>query len=176
MDINELFSLRRYEADLGGIENDLYRATGTVTWYGRRVIQIDGVEGVADINNVAINAFRVAESDTRSREDRLHGLAISRRLAHLYYDSATALRNANWFARFVNFFLEFNFFNPYTPEFFVCDGDLWHRFGSISIEKYRERFGEEAERRDPEVPLRYPHAVGSYGPPLRIVLEVRAFE
>lgn len=90
------------------------KATGNITWWGKRVVRIEGYTGYVALDTLAEKIQRSAIDYTKKNNlspiELLAGKEITDHVSRLYRKTDTTLKTKNIFTRIFNAILEFSFF------------------------------------------------------------------
>jgi len=142
---------------------------GSVSFWGKRIITVDGYKGSFPLHALARKVLHAGyercESDDLTIQERIAGIQVMHRLRNFYQVTDHQIRQANWLTRLLNVIREFSFF-PYTPRFHTEDGLMESYFRGYSEDKFVQDFGgtKRGGLND-----EYENSDGSFAPPLRIL-------
>jgi hypothetical protein len=95
---------------LEDLEKELHKATVEITFWGARVVRFEsGLYIKLDtLARMALRAsYQYSEDNDVTREQRVAGIKISERLIDFYKCTDKAIKEFNFFTRFLCFFREF---------------------------------------------------------------------
>lgn len=93
------------------------KARASVTFWGSRVVTVDGFSGSVYLNDIARKLLRARGSfneQTAPEIEAAHDVILGKLLT-FYQLTDTDISNSNWFTRLLVWIREFSFCNPYTP-------------------------------------------------------------
>lgn len=121
----------RISTFINNLSNDSYLTTTDqlldlakvkTTFWGKRVIIVEGFEGSLSINEIARDVLASPNEGQVENEmgkiDARHKQPAMRKLKKLYKDSDTNIQSKNRFTRIISRLREFSF-NPYQERFFI---------------------------------------------------------
>ena len=117
-----------------------------VTFWGTRVIQIDGEEfSLNEIaEKIAKAAYQRYEATNLTKEERLAGMGISMKINEFYYDTGEVAGHANFFTKLIFWLRECNcFFGNSTCDLFDS-GMVGGYFRSYTEAQFEQAFPEES--------------------------------
>lgn len=154
--------------ELPAIHQLLIISQGSVSFWGKRLIKVDGYEGSFPLHALARKilyaSYKRCESDDLTLQERVAGIQVMHRLRNFYQVTDHQIRQANWLTRLLNLIREFSFF-PYTSRFHTEDGSMENYFRGYSEGKFVQEFGETKRGELNE----YENSDGSFAPPSRIL-------
>lgn len=105
---------------------DLFKGpvTTDVSFWGSRIVTVQGYEGSLNIHDLGIDLIGIAKSGDRnlSHQEKSAGVGLTFRLQIFYRETDG---KGNFLARIFMYIREFSFFNPYTVRFFIEEGNLY---------------------------------------------------
>ena len=158
-----------FSNQLAAVKNLVDTAQVMTTFWGNRVVEINGFTGSVYLDDIARKiltaSYQRSDADDLSPPERIAGVEIVRKLRDFYRISDTQIQNSNFFTRLLNFIQEFSL-TPYTTRFYLDEeiGPGERNFRAYSEAKFLQQFGGAfTSMRD------HPASDGFFGPPLRIV-------
>jgi len=155
-----------FSTQLDTVKNLIDTAQAKTTFWGSRVIEINGFKGSVYLDDIANKILMAGnqrlEADDLTPAERIAGIEIVRKLENLYQVTDAQIRNSNFFTRLLNWIREFSFI-PYTTRFYMQE-TAEEKFRAYSKEKFLQQFGGAFD----EI-YYHPASDGSFGPPLRIL-------
>lgn len=155
-----------FSNQLATVKNLLDTAQVKTTFWGSRVVEVNGFSGSVYLDDVARKiltaGYQRSDADDLLPAERIAGVEIVRKLKDFYRVSDTQIQNSNFFTKFLNFIREFSFI-PYTTRFYI-EETAEGNFRAYSEVKFLQQFGGAFnEIHD------HPASDGCFGPPLRIM-------
>lgn len=155
-----------FSSQLIVVKNLVDAAQVKTTFWGSRVVEVNGFTGSAYLEDIARKILRAGSqrsgADDLLPAERIAGVEIVRKLEGFYRISDTQIQNSNFFTKFLNWIREFSLI-PYTTRFYI-EETAEGNFRAYSEAKFLQQFGGAFdEMRD------HPASDGSFGPPLRIL-------
>ena len=156
-----------YDIDLREIETSLNRAASKVTFWGTRVIEIDGasfsLKHLTDkINTIAsechadqiTKAYKHPTYQGLSIEQRISGMVIANRLWQLYTQTEEEFKKThNYIKIFLNFIWEFHT-NPFNTWFFLEYDSTKSNFSFFKMKTSYPTLQDAIKQRDLESSLK----------------------
>ncbi len=141
-------------------------AKAKVTFWGGRVVKVDGFKGFVSLDFLARKLIKAAnarcESDDLTVEERLMGLNITRKVNLFYINIDEQKDLSNFFTKFLVWIRSFSF-SPYTPRLYINDF-VDDDFLAYSKEKFMQQFGGYVDDLG-----EHPAARGAFEHPVRII-------
>lgn len=164
--LNAHLSSLDFSSHLADVKNLLDTAQVKTTFWGSRVVEVNGFTGSVYLEDMArkiLNTSRQrSDADDLSPAERISGLDITRQLENFYIISDEQIQKSNFFTRFLNWIREFSFI-PYTTRFYF-EKTAAGNFCAYSEVKFLEQFGGSLNEE-----YEHPASYGSCSPPLRIL-------
>ena len=155
-----------FSNQLTTVNNLLDTAQVKTTFWGSRVVEVNGFTGSVYLEDIARKILRTgserSEADNLLPAERIAGLEIVRKLVGFYRISDKQIQNSNFLTKFINWVREFSF-SPYTTRFHI-EETAEYSFRGYSEANFLQQFGGAFDRMH-----NHPASGGSFGPPLRIV-------
>jgi hypothetical protein len=155
-----------FATQLNEVRDLLHTAQAKMTFWGCRVVTVNGFSGsvaVADIASKVLRAsYKRCDDDDLTLPERIAGIEIVKKINGFYFDTDTHIQHANSFTKCFSGIREFSL-TPYTTRFFMGE-TAEGNFRAYSKAKFLQQFGGQFKRFDD-----HPASDGSFGPPLRIV-------
>ncbi len=129
------------------VNNLLKKAEATVSFFGERVITVNGYEGSFSLDElasrVALASEKCLESNDLTTEERVAGIDILYKIRNFYQVTDTKISETNCFTKLLNWIREFTFY-PYTPRHYTKEHGLTEQyFRAYSEDNFVKTFGEE---------------------------------
>ena len=155
-----------FSKQLDVARNLMDQAQATTTFWGNRVVKVEGFTGsvyLEDLVRKTLGAARQrVNEDNLTPSERVAGIEIVKKLSKFYRVTDQEIKNSNFFTRLLNWIKEFSFI-PYTPRFHL-EETAAQDFRAYSKAKFLQAFGGSfGELHD------HSASDGSFAPPLRIL-------
>lgn len=137
-----------FGAQLEQVNHLLANARATTTFWGSRLITIQGYTDSVSLEMVAKKvldaAYERKRADNLTREERLIGIELVRKVKNFYVMTDQALQASSFFTRMLCWLREFSFF-PYTTRFNI-EETAEKQFCTYSQASYSRDFIPESNR------------------------------
>lgn len=164
-----------FSTQLPAIKNLINTAQVSTTFWGGRIIEINGFTGSVYLNDIAAKILDAGEqrckADNLKPAERIAGIDTVRKLQHFYEVTDTQIKNSNFFTKFLSWIREFSFFIPYTTRFYLNES-AESNFRAYTETKFLRQFGGSFNAL-----MDHPASDGFFGPPSRVLakdVEIRA--
>ncbi len=141
--INTHLCSLNFSNQLADVKNLLDTAQVKTTFWGSRVVEVNGFSGSVYLDDVAKKILSAGSqrsyADDLLPAERIDGIEIARKLQGFYRVSDTQIQNSHFFTKFLNWIREFSFI-PYTPRFFF-EKTAEKNFRAYSEDKFLQQFG-----------------------------------
>lgn len=155
-----------FSIHLESIKNLIDIASTKTTFWGSRVVKVNGFTGSVYLDDIANKIVRAgnqrSDADDLTPEERIAGVEVVRKLENFYRVTDIQIQNSNFFTKFLNWIREFSFM-PYPTRFFI-EETAENNFRAYSEAKFLQQFGGAFGEMHS-----HPACDGLFGPPLRIV-------
>lgn len=155
-----------FSSQLTTVKNLINTAQVKTTFWGSRVVEVNGFTGSVSLEDIARKILRTgrqrSDADDLLLAERIAGVETVRKLEGFYRISDTQIQNSNFFTKFLNWMRECSFM-PYTTRFHI-EETAEGNFRAYSKAKFLQQFGGAFDE------MRgHPASDGSFGSPLRIL-------
>lgn len=148
------------------VKNLIDSAQAKTTFWGSRVVEVNGFTGSVYLEDIADKVLKASEervdADDLTLKERIMGIGVVRKLVGFYQVTDAEIQDSNFLTRFLNWIREFSFV-PYTTRFYI-EEIAEKYFRGFSEVKFLQQFGSWFGAID-----EHPAYSGSFGPPQRIV-------
>lgn len=155
-----------FSTQLKDVENLINASCTKTTFWGSRIIKINGFTGSVYLDDIARKILKAgrerSDADDLTITERMSGMEIVKKLQKFYCDTDIKIQNSNLFTKFLNWIREFSCI-PYTTRFYL-EETADSNFRAYSQAKFLEQFGGTADGI-----TNHSAFAGSFGPPLRIM-------
>ena len=155
-----------FSTQLSVVKNLIDTAQAKTTFWGSRVIEVNGFTGSVYLADVARKILKAgsqrSDADDLTPAERVAGIDTVRKLEKFYQITDLQIKTSNFFTKFLNRIREFSF-TPYTTRFFIKER-AEENFRAYSRSKFLQQFGGVFDEED-----HHPACDGAFGPPLRIL-------
>lgn len=155
-----------FSTQLDTVKNLIDTAQAKTTFWGSRVVEVNGFTGSVYLDDIANKILRAgnhrSDADDLTPAERIAGVEVVRKLENFYRVTDIQIQNSNFFTKFLNWIREFSFI-PYTTRFYI-EETAEGNFRAYSKAKFLQQFGGAFDEMHS-----HPASDGSFGPPLRIL-------
>jgi len=131
-----------FSSQLTTVKNLVDTAQVKTTFWGSRVVEVNGFTGSIYLDDLARKILRTgnqrSDADDLLPAERIAGVETVRKLEGFYRISDAQIKNSNFFTKFLNWIREFSF-TPYTTRFYfeeTAEGN----FRAYSEAKFLQQF------------------------------------
>ncbi len=130
-----------FSTQLDEVNKLLDKAQTKITFWGLRVVSVQGNEGYVPLDYIAEKILKAspANPDALTPEERIAGIEFIKKIKTFYRITDAEIKKSNLFSRLLNLVREFTFSN-YATRFYI-KGHL--SFQKYSVAKHIEEFGHD---------------------------------
>lgn len=136
-------------SNLSEIKEMLDKSKVKVTFWGSRVVEVQGFTGSIYLDDLAIKiteaGHKRSETDDLSLKERIAGITIVNKVKRFYTDSDSQMEEANFFTRCINAVRTYFSYN--TTRISIDEDEVVRNFLAYSKDKFLDQFegsfGEE---------------------------------
>lgn len=138
------FNSLNFCTQLVEIKNLIESAHAKITFWGGRVIEVNGFTGSVSLDSIAEKILKAGhqrcQADNLTTPERIAGIDIVKKLNTFYQGTDNQVKNANLITKIINWIREFRFVPYYTTRF-NFDENAKNYFRAYSEIKFLQEFG-----------------------------------